>query len=46
MDKLPFKYKVAQLVADNYVFLLFISYILGIATGVWIEIIMLSSSNG
>ena len=37
MDKLPFKYKLLQFVADNYVFILFLGYMAGIATGVALQ---------
>lgn len=47
MEKLPFKYRVLQKIADNYIFVLFLAYCLGIATGIAIEVlILLPSSNG
>lgn len=46
MEKLPFKYRILQFIADNYVLILFLMYILGVATGTFIELDMLLSSNG
>jgi len=46
MDKLPLKYRLLQIIADNYVLILFLVYILGVATGTLLELDMLLSSNG
>lgn len=46
MEKLPFKYKIIQFIADNYVLILFLAYILGVVTGTFIELDLLLSSNG
>lgn len=46
MDKLPLKYRFLQFVADNYILVLFLTYLVGVGTGIIIEMNMLLSSNG
>lgn len=44
MEKLPFKYRFIQFVADNYVSLYLLGFLAGVAVGVFVP--KLLSSNG
>ena len=40
MDKLPFRYKVAQVVADNYISILVLSFLGGFVLGFYINAVV------